>query len=247
MEENILNRRNFFKLSLVAGGSLATSSLGGGSLLRAADSSSDAHAAHGTNTSQTQTATNVRGKMFFQQATEFDCLSAACERIYPKDDLGPGAIELGVPYFIDNQLAGAYGFNAREYMQGPFLKGIPEQGYQSPMYRRDIFLIGIHALEDYAQEKHKDSFANLKPTDQDNILKQFEADKVKIDGLSSKDFFTLLRDMTLAGAFADPMYQGNANKAGWKMLQYPGAQMNYFDQITSDEFANIEPMSLSDM
>lgn len=42
--------------------------------------------------------------MFFQTQTEFDTLSAACERIYPKDEQGEGAIGLGVPYFIDNQL-----------------------------------------------------------------------------------------------------------------------------------------------
>lgn len=30
----------------------------------------------------------IRGRMFFQTQTEFDTLSAACERIYPKDEQG---------------------------------------------------------------------------------------------------------------------------------------------------------------
>ncbi|EAJ4860912.1 gluconate 2-dehydrogenase subunit 3 family protein, partial [Campylobacter jejuni] len=34
---------------------------------------------------------------------------------------------------------------------------------------------------------------------------------------------------------------------GWRMMQYPGAQMSYVDKIASDEFFNIEPMSLADM
>ncbi len=39
----------------------------------------------------------------------------------------------------------------------------------------------------------------------------------------------------------------NDNKNGWRMMQYPGAQMSYVDKIASDEFFNIEPMSLADM
>ncbi|MBR8635912.1 gluconate 2-dehydrogenase subunit 3 family protein [Campylobacter jejuni] len=35
-------------------------------------------------------------------------LSEAVERIFPEDDLGPGAKKLGVAIFIDNELAGNY-------------------------------------------------------------------------------------------------------------------------------------------
>src|SRR5699024_5168876 len=59
-------------------------------------------------------------RMFFDRREDFDVLSAATERIFPKDDNGPGAVELGVPYFIDKQLNGSWGTNAHVYMQGPF-------------------------------------------------------------------------------------------------------------------------------
>lgn len=49
------------------------------------------------------------------------------KRIYPKDEQGEGAIGLGVSYFIDNQLASAYGYNDREYMQEPFMEDKAEQ------------------------------------------------------------------------------------------------------------------------
>ena len=57
--------------------------------------------------------------------------------------------------------------------------------------------------------------------------------------VTTSTFFTLLRDMTVAGVLADPIYGGNDNKNGWRMMQYPGAQMSYVDKIASDEFFNI--------
>lgn len=185
--------------------------------------------------------------MFFQTQTDFDTLSAACERIYPKDEEGEGAVGLGVPYFIDNQLAAGYGYNDREYMQGPFIEGKAEQGYQTAMKRNDIFLEGVKSLELTAQKRYKKTFSVLKGEEQDQILSDFEKNKIETIGFSSSYFFTLLRDMTLAGVLADPIYGGNDNKNGWRMIQYPGAQMSYIDKISSNEYFKIEPMSLADM
>ncbi|MGI9252546.1 MAG: gluconate 2-dehydrogenase subunit 3 family protein, partial [Thermomicrobiales bacterium] len=48
-------------------------------------------------------------------------LEAACERIIPADDLGPGAKDAGVVFFIDRQLANELaGFRGPYYRQGPF-------------------------------------------------------------------------------------------------------------------------------
>ncbi|MEI3613953.1 gluconate 2-dehydrogenase subunit 3 family protein [Pseudogracilibacillus sp. SO30301A] len=47
-------------------------------------------------------------------------MSAATERIFPKEDKGSGAIELGVPYFIDKQLNNSWGTNAHVYMERAF-------------------------------------------------------------------------------------------------------------------------------
>ena len=58
-------------------------------------------------------------------------IEAAVARLIPADELGPGAKEAGVSYFIDQQLAGAYGTMARNYKQGPWPEGTPQQGYQS--------------------------------------------------------------------------------------------------------------------
>ncbi|AOW96778.1 gluconate 2-dehydrogenase subunit 3 family protein [Campylobacter jejuni] len=240
MQDNIIDRRSFFKLGLLGGSVVAASTIGGGAVLKAAELTHSHQASQGKSN-------KIRGRMFFQTQTEFDTLSAACERIYPKDEQGEGAIGLGVPYFIDNQLASAYGYNDREYMQGPFMEGKAEQGYQTPMQRKDIFLEGVHALEENAQKRYKKSFSLLKGGDQDKILSDFEKGKIQTTGFKSSYFFTLLRDMTVAGVLADPIYGGNDNKNGWRMMQYPGAQMSYVDKIASDEFFNIKPMGLADM
>ncbi|ELE4462637.1 gluconate 2-dehydrogenase subunit 3 family protein, partial [Campylobacter jejuni] len=116
MQDNIIDRRSFFKLGLLGGSVVAASTIGGGAVLKAAELTHSHQASQGKSN-------KVRGRMFFQTQTEFDTLNAACERIYPKDEQGEGAIGLGVPYFIDNQLASAYGYNDREYMQGPFMEG----------------------------------------------------------------------------------------------------------------------------
>ena len=201
---------------------------------------------HAENTATTDKPLS-RGKMFFTNALEFATLSAATERIFPKDDLGPGAIDLAVPYFIDNQLAGAYGYNAREYTGGPYFTGAPTQGYQTPLLRRDIFKQGLLALNNASQEKFKKTFPELNESEQDQILTDCESGKIPTQGFTSSYFFALLKDVTLAGAYSDPIYNGNNNMNGWRMKDYPGAQMDYSYLITSDTFEKVDPMSLSSM
>lgn len=92
------------------------------------------------------------------------------------------------------------------------------KGYQTPMQRKDIFLEGVHALEENAQKRYKKSFSLLKGGDQDKILSDFEKGKIQTTGFKSSYFFTFLRDMTVAGVLADPIYGGNDNKNGWRMM-----------------------------
>ncbi len=91
MQDNIIDRRSFFKLGLLGGSVVAASTIGGGAVLKAAELTHSHQASQGKSN-------KIRGRMFFQTQTEFDTLSAACERIYPKDEQGEGAIGLGVPY-----------------------------------------------------------------------------------------------------------------------------------------------------
>ncbi|RPF55311.1 gluconate 2-dehydrogenase subunit 3 family protein [Aquisalibacillus elongatus] len=187
-----------------------------------------------------------RALKFFKNQEEFQRLSAATERIFPEDDNGPGAIKLGVPYFIDHELAGEYGNNDRLYMNGPFHEGTPYQGFQSRLKRKQIFKEGLRVMEQEAQNSHDDSFVNLDQEQQDEILTKFQNDEVKLRGVKASDFFGMLRESTLAGAFADPLYGGNTNMEGWRMKEFPGSQMSYMDEIGSEEFVEMEPRALYD-
>ena len=44
-------------------------------------------------------------------------------------------------------------------------------------------------------------------------------------------FFNALLQITMEGFFADPMYGGNRNMAGWKMVGYPGLPATYREEI----------------
>ena len=66
--------------------------------------------------------------------------------------------------------------------------------------------------------------------DRDAILKALEQDKVELPSLSSKLFFDLLWRNTEEGYFADPMYGGNRDKIGWKLIGFPGGAASDYAQ-----------------
>ncbi|MFC0328939.1 gluconate 2-dehydrogenase subunit 3 family protein [Paenibacillus sepulcri] len=185
-----------------------------------------------------------RALMFFNQE-QFAIVDAATERIFPSDSNGPGARELGVAFFIDHQLAGEYGFNGREYMSPPFYTGEMVQGYQGRLKRREMYEIGLREMENYSQTKLSKSFAGLTGEEQDQVLKAFESDEVKLTTISASGFFKMMRGNTLEGAYSDPLYGGNTDKNGWRMRNYPGNQMSYTDLIEK-EFTAIAPSSLQE-
>jgi gluconate 2-dehydrogenase gamma chain len=75
-------------------------------------------------------------------AAEWAFVQAAVARLIPSDDAGPGAIEAGVPEFIDRQMEGAFGHAATWYMQGPFVEVSPLFGYQKKMPPREVYRAG---------------------------------------------------------------------------------------------------------
>lgn len=237
-----INRRKFLQITGVVTG--AAAALGLPAVAGAAEGKAPAAGqGHAVNTGKPAN----RGLMFFSNELEFSTLSAAAERIFPKDENGPGAIELAVPYFIDNQLAGAYGYNAREYTGGPHFPGASTQGYQTPLLRRDVIKQGLALLNRAARDGYQRDFPKLAPADQDKVLTDCEAGKLPAEGFTSAFFFSLLRDMVLAGAYSDPIYNGNNNMDGWRLKGYPGAQMAYSYLMTSEKFELVDPVSLSSM
>lgn len=237
-KEQPVSRRSFLKNSGLVLGGLVVGGLAGGLLGRP-------QAPQNPSETPAPTADFNQALMYFSPE-QFKVVDAACERIYPEDELGPGAKALGAAYFIDHQLAGEWGFNARDYMQGPFYPGEATQGYQGRLKRREIFDIGIQEMNNYSNSLHGARFYELTPEQQDTVLKAFETDEVKLTTISASAFFAMLRATTLEGVYADPLYGGNKNMDGWRMKQFPGNQMAYTQIIEQDEFAKMEPLSLRD-
>jgi gluconate 2-dehydrogenase gamma chain len=238
-EKKVTSRREFLKKSgYVTGGVIGGGVLGGLIGNQFWDTGTD------TQVAPAETQQFDQALQYFKNNADFEILSHATERIFPTDENGPGAIELGVPYYIDHQLAGRWGINAREYRQGPFYKGEPTQGYQSQLKHHEIFDLGIEALNDYSQSTFNENFTNLDAEQQNEVLVAFDEDEVEMSIISSSLFFELLRTLTIEGVYADPLYGGNKGMEGWKMKEYPGVQMSYTEQIESEEFIEIEPVSL---
>ena len=152
-------------------------------------------------------------------------ITAAVARLIPADDLGPGALEAGVPTFIDRQLAGAYGRGERWYMQGPWAPGLPTQGYQTRLTPAGLYRAAIKAIDAaVVRESRGGSFARLAANDQDAFLQRLEKGDVALDGLDAKAFFAQLLQNTMEGFWSDPIYGGNKDMAGWKLIGFPGAR-----------------------
>lgn len=152
-------------------------------------------------------------------------ITAACARIIPKDDLGPGAVEAGVPIFIDRQLAGAFGKADDWYMQGPWPKGEKTQGYQSRLNPAQLYRAAIASIDDETRRGFKKAFADLGVGDQDAVLKRLEAGNLPMSGgADATSFFTLFLQNVLEGYFADPLYGGNRDMVGWKLIGFSGAR-----------------------
>ncbi|MDN4493407.1 gluconate 2-dehydrogenase subunit 3 family protein [Ureibacillus aquaedulcis] len=236
-------RRNFLKNSgLTIGGVV----LGGavGSLLGKDNATVTEETGHQQHAAETSSSNTNAALMFFSPE-QFQITEAAVERIFPADDNGPGAKELLVAYFIDHQLASGWGTGAKEYTSGPFFPGEGTQGYQSSLNRQDVFTIGLAALESQSKATYEKSFIELSEEEQDAVLTEFDDGKVKMKGVSSDFFFSLLRSTTIEGVYADPLYGGNANMAGWKMKNFPGHQMSFMSMIEKDEVIKLDPIPLS--
>lgn len=188
---------------------------------------------------------NANRALMYFSPQQFRIAEAAAERIFPEDELGPGAKKLNVAYFIDHQLASSWGTRGREYTMSPFFKGEATQGYQGHLNRQQIFDIGLQGLHDYSQKTFQKPFEQLTAEEQDQVLIAFEQDQVELKGISASSFFAQLRTVTIEGVYADPMYGGNNQMEAWKMRNYPGHQMTYAQIIDSEEFQVIKPQSLN--
>lgn len=192
-------------------------------------------------------------------------IAAAMARMIPTDDT-PGAAEAGTIDFLDGYLSGtdriyaAPDGNGFEVLTGRRL----EAWTQRLEVVRSRYVAGVQALDDAASQRGG-RFIDLDPEEQDEVLRDVErpagreqeADaaraKVALYGAPVEaalqqtsaeidlGFVPLLALHTRQGFYADPVYGGNRDHVGWKVIGFPGpaslAEVHQGRYTTIDYFA----------
>ena len=123
---------------------------------------------------------------------ERETLSAAEERLLP------GAVEAGVPEYLDHWLTHRSFHLVLRYMAH-----------------------GARHLYGTAKKEHGKSFAGCTGEQQDAILKTFADGDFKAGKFDGSVFFRQLMELTLEGYLSDPKYGGNRNRVGWRLIGIP--------------------------
>ena len=184
-------------------------------------------------------------KPTFFAPDEWAFVNAACARLIPIDEHGPGAVELGVPQYIDRQMGTPWADGAIWYMHGPFFEAKPEMGYQSQLTPKQQYRLSIRAINALCQKSFRKNFAALAPKQQDDVLRKIESGDFKSPDISLKMFFTsFLLKNAMEGYFGDPMYGGNKDMAAWKMIGYPGVRADYLEWVGQAKRYPYGPVSM---
>jgi gluconate 2-dehydrogenase gamma chain len=149
----------------------------------------------------TQLHSNVIEHGAFFNHDDAAAIAAFTERLMPGAPDKPGARDSGVLNYIDLALSGAYA-DLQDF------------------YRR-----GLAQLNAFCQKIHKEPFVRLDAARQDEVIAALEEGKATgFTWPAAQEFFNTIRTHTMEGMFADPVYGGNKDFAGWRLVGFPGAQ-----------------------
>jgi gluconate 2-dehydrogenase gamma chain len=147
-------------------------------------------------------------------------IAAFTERLMPGAPGKPGATDAGVLNYIDLALAGAY-------------------ADEQDLYRRGIIQLDAHCVGAYGKP-----FRHISTAQQDEAIAALEhGQTAAFTWPTAQAFFNTVHKHTMEGMFADPVYGGNKDFAGWILVGFPGAQMQFTTQdMLSKEAFTREPI-----
>jgi gluconate 2-dehydrogenase gamma chain len=186
----------------------------------------------------------------FLNLEEAAFVEAVVDHMIPADALSPKGTDLGVNIYIDRALAGGWGKGDRLYMQGPWKQGTPSQGYQLPLTPAELYRAGIKAANAYSVKTYGKTFDKITQAQREEYLLAWQAGKVSFEGgPPARTFFGMLYQNVMEGMFSDPIYGGNRDKAGWKMIGFPGVIATHAQNIEKfrDKKYVADTVSISDM
>lgn len=190
-------------------------------------------------------------RLFFDEH-QWATVEAAMARIIPTDHQS-GAREAGTTAFVDQYLSGiAYVYAKPDGSGFEKLSGKRAEAWQQRIEGlRGVYVEGIEETDRRSRELFGDDFRSLSEEQQDEVLQgmeahsgreeeeqqeqqatagygapEEEAEPAMQQTLSESDllFFPLLVLHTRQGFYGDPVYGGNKNRAGWKVLGFPGPE-----------------------
>ena len=239
MPTSAFDRRAFLK-STVAGGAAAASA----TLPQGANAQAGA-AGPGT------AALVTTGPAYaFLNADEAAFIEAVVDHMVPADEYSPRGTDLGLNIYIDRALAGGWGKGERLYQQGPWKQGLPSQGYQLPLTPAELYRAGIAAANAHCVKTYGKAFDKIGSARREEFLLALSGGKVALEsGPPGRVFFTTLYQNVMEGMFADPIHGGNRDKAGWKLIGFPGAIAVHHQNVEKYRGRKyvVDPVGIADM
>jgi gluconate 2-dehydrogenase gamma chain len=177
----------------------------------------------GTVPAPTHSHVGGQGLGAFFNSEDAATVSAIAERLVPGAPGKPGARDADVLNYIDLALSGAYA-DLQDF------------------YRR-----GLVCLDAQCRKNYKEPFRHLSAAQQDEVIAMLEQGKAsEFSWPSAVAFFNTVRTHTMEGMFADPIYGGNKDFAGWRLVGFPGAQMEFTaaDMESSEPFTRLPIVGL---
>ena len=145
----------------------------------------------------------------FFTAREGAELAAITAHIWPVDDF-PGALETGIPHFIDGVFAGGGDRSFADVnfviYDAPIGADPSDEGF-APLVRDGLASLDRRSAELFPGAGR---WAGLDAERQRRVLGTLE----------TTPFFLLLRRLTMVGVLADPTYGGNTDKGGWRAIGF---------------------------
>jgi gluconate 2-dehydrogenase gamma chain len=177
-------------------------------------------------------------------------VEALVDHMVPADEHSPKGTDIGINIYIDRALAGAWGKGDRLYMQGPWKPGVPSQGYQLPLTPAQLYRAGIEATNAHCRKTYNKTFDALDEKQREEVLVALAGGRLTFEGsIPSRAFWTIVYQTVMEGMFSDPIYGGNRNKAGWKLIGFPGVIAVHRENVVKykDKPFPTDPLSIADM
>ncbi|MFO0483025.1 MAG: gluconate 2-dehydrogenase subunit 3 family protein, partial [bacterium] len=210
MDRDSEGRRAFLKGAVAGSAAAVTSALPGTASAQAAGNKAAASAP-------------ATAGYVFLTPDEGAFIEAVVDHMVPADAFTPKGTDLGLHTYIDRALASGWGKGERLYRQGPWKQGTGNQGYQLPLSPSELYRAAIPAANAACVKAYGKTFDKVTAEQREAFLVAMQQGKVTLEnGPPVRTFFGMLYQNVMEGMFADPIYVGNRDKAGWKLVTFPG-------------------------